>query len=71
MNDIVHRLLNWYDDHVVMEVRQTGDDIQKLMTEAAEEIERLRGPDCPECHGKGGKLPNGVEYCNCPLSDHY
>lgn len=21
---------------------------------------------CPDCHGKGGALPNGVKYCNCP-----
>jgi hypothetical protein len=20
---------------------------------------------CPTCHGKGGTLPNGVQYCNC------
>ncbi len=42
MNDIVHRLLNWEDDTVVMEVRQTAEDIQKLMDEGAEEIDRVR-----------------------------
>lgn len=22
-------------------------------------------PACPKCHGKGGTLPNGVQYCSC------
>lgn len=25
---------------------------------------------CPDCHGKGGTLPNGAKYCNCPPDDN-
>ena len=41
MDDLVDRLLNWKDQTVVMDVPQTADDVQKLLTEAAERIEDL------------------------------
>ncbi|MDF2434758.1 MAG: hypothetical protein JWP44_4389 [Mucilaginibacter sp.] len=49
----------------------TGNYIEDLIVcpgcRALEAIDAAlsNDPACPDCHGKGGKLPNGVEYCNC------
>lgn len=42
MTDVLDDLLNWKDNTVVVEMRQTADDVQHLMWKGAEEIERLR-----------------------------
>lgn len=74
--DLKHELLNWKDNTIVLEVRQTADDIQQLMYRAVERIEELEQwqqemvakaagkVTCATCDGEG-KLDDG-EWMPCP-----
>ncbi len=48
------------------EVEVVTDEELDIALAAGEEALEANEPNvCPDCHGKGGTAPNGVQYCNC------